>query len=231
MSNSAFITLAHDAQSRGVYFDNNTGHGFVQVAIEETRRRFRFTKTDGLGVCASIQIQNDINTFYTVLYGVIREYQLYFGNVDSGRNCSRVHLCSKNLDAYVNNTNELYIVDNDFFCDKITGIYNDVELSYIDRVRDFYDNAHTKLLEVNALHLTSKELYTNIVNELNSVNCKGASYFMVDEDTKTTIIAYFSDPTVEICISYIELYINEYVAQHSSKVTDIKPWDFKYTFS
>lgn len=229
MSNSAVITLAGDPQSRGVYFDNNTGHGFVQVAIEETRRRFRFTKTDGLGVGASIQIQNDINTFYTVLYGVIREYQLYFGNVDSGRNCSRVHLCSKNLGAYVNNTNELYIVDNDFFCDKITGIYDAVELSYIDRVRDFYDNVHTKLLEVNALPLTSKELYTNMVDELNSVKCNGASYFMVDEDTKTTIIAYFSDPTVKVCISYIELYINEYVAQNGREVKDIAEWDFKYT--
>lgn len=224
MGNRAVITLDIDSKKRGVYVHWNGGSGSVQAFIEEARKRFTFSR----GKIHPDDLEIEIVTFYSILYGLIRDYFAYNTEYPSRKPMSIYMTAPNGADGFTED-NGVYVIDTDFFCDRLNCEHNDHERNNLEYARKFFDNLHNVASEVAKPKMqTSTELYTTLVDSLNSVEKSGANFFKVEKGDKVTIIAHF-DTDKEVCISYIEMYINEYIAQNGREVKDIAEWDFKYT--
>jgi membrane-bound inhibitor of C-type lysozyme len=161
MGNRATITLASDTKDRGIYITWNGGPGSVAAFVEETRKRMA---TNCQKLFTNAILKNDretkILTFYTTLYGVMREFFNYYCN-DKSRVTTCVYLPGdiKVRDSVIDNG--CYIIEDDFTCQRINlnEIHPQEQTNYQNITRFFEAGHHalSTIIKIDALPPNYKE--------------------------------------------------------------------------
>jgi len=146
VGNRAIITLKEDEKQRGVYVQWRGGNGSIQAYIEETRRRFTFTAfRDDASNRTSRCMENDIVTFYAILYGVIREFFGYCTKYTTRESLS-VHMVESGGWREFKDDNGVYVVDADYMCDRFNEPeYSPYEKYNVKNIRGYYEETHVEL--------------------------------------------------------------------------------------
>ena len=147
MGNRATITLKNDNQDRGLYLHWNGGEGSIAGFLKETQKRMDFG-SGRTNKKRKIEGENDITTFYSIFYGVVREYVGYY-SVYKDRTPSSIYMASNQNIELGSGDNGCYVIEDDFTCSRINiNNLDDYESDRYKGVGLFFEEAHHALCVV-----------------------------------------------------------------------------------
>lgn len=143
MSNSAIVTLSADTKKRGVFVYWNGGEGSIKGLVEEAQKRFEFSVTRDCN--GPIILEDDIQTFYAIFYGVCREFFAYCTQFPN-RKVDKCELLGFHGAINTHTDCGVYEINTDFTCDRLKNITRGYEQNTYERIADFFETSHILLL-------------------------------------------------------------------------------------
>ncbi|MGP9666741.1 hypothetical protein [Psychrobacter sp. AOP31-A1-22] len=150
MGNRATITLSADKKDRGVYVHWNGGRGSIAAFLDETQKRMSMTHKTVSGGDIDTEVDEEaITTFYSIFYGVAREFFGYSSKYKE-RDPDSIYMASEHVRKGTSD-NGCYVIKNDFTCGRIDKEnFSEYDANCYQHITQFFDEVHHALCAVVA---------------------------------------------------------------------------------
>ena len=150
MGNRATITLSADKKDRGLYVHWYGGRGSIAAFLDETQKRMSMTHKTVSGGDIHTEVDEEaITTFYSIFYGVAREFFGYSSKYKE-RDPDSIYMASEHVRKGTSD-NGCYVIKNDFTCGRIDKEnFSEYDEGCYQHITQFFDEVHHALCAVVA---------------------------------------------------------------------------------